>query len=324
MDSDAPGKSLDVSPDLPIRCLVGLPLSVLRRPNREMLLDDLLKHCLRSDRHSFHSSLRLWVALMARLMEFPNATSRLATDAAALWELADSLDVGASYAFEELVKLTLGHLISTKEQDRSRKYLKKFHSRLSVSVTEGGISLEQPGTQYLVKASLSVFWLHRKDLLKPLREKDVIKLRRIHLDGLILGRLNDDGLRAEGTRIFLSTNKLVALDCMLEYRDLLDIHEQRLEGRSPGSARAQMVVPADLSVTSEIGTTMLAIMPVHDDNSRAAPQQASTTDRAASQALTLLYSLSSYTQDDRGTDFKNLSLLLELLRISAYNPFLKI
>lgn len=208
-----------------------------------MLLDDLLKHCLRSDRHSSHSSLGWWMALMARLMEFPNATSRLATDAAALWDLADNLDqhgsepgVEASYAFEELVKLTLGHLISTKEQDRSRKYLKKFHSRLSVALTEGGISPDQPGTRILVKASLSVFWLHRKDLLKPLREKDIIKLRRTHLDGLISDLLNHNGLRAESTRLSLTPNKKVALDCMLEYRDHLDIHEQRLQGRSSGCA----------------------------------------------------------------------------------------
>lgn len=65
-------------------------------------------------------------------------------------------------------------------------------------------------------------------------------------------------------------------------------------------------------------------MPVQLDNSDTTPQQASTTDRVTSQALTLLYSLSSYTQDDHGTDFKNLSLLLELLRIGAYNLFLKL
>lgn len=266
------------------------------------------------------------MALIARLMEVPNATSRLATEASALWELADvfsqsgsDTDADGLDAFEELAKLTLGHLISTKDQDRTRKYLKKFHARLSNALGEGGISPDQLGIQCLVKASLSVFWLHHTDLLKPLKEKEIERLRVIHLDGVISELMNrpNNERPAERTRITLTTNLLMSLDCMLEYTDLLGSHEQRAEGRSRSvTSRGS---PANLSVNSTLSDLLKSMTPVPDDHieTKSDPM---TTDRFVSQGLTTLYSLSSCMQDDRSTAFRKISSLLQLLRISGCNP----
>ena len=176
---------------------------------------------------------------MARLMEAPNATSKVATDASALWELAQvfhqpgsELDIQCLYAFEELVKLTLGHLISTKDQDRSRNYLESFHARLTEFLAQEGISSHQPGTRYLVKASLPVFWFYRRDLLKPLKEKAIMKLRKVHIDGLISDLINKHESRAQRTCDATKFSLLLNLDGMLEYGDLLKCHERKAEGKN--------------------------------------------------------------------------------------------
>lgn len=322
-DPAAPTEDLDVSPDLPVRCLLGMNLTILRRRYREMILDDLLKHCLRTDHHSFRSSLTLWLSLIARLMEVPNATSRLATDASVLWKLADvfshsgsELDADGLYAFEELVKLTLEHLIPTKDQDRSRKYLKKLHARLCNSLAEGGIPVDELGTHCLVKASLSVLWPHRGDLLKPWKEKKITRLRRLHLDGLISDLMNNHGRPAQSTRIALTTNLLVTLHCMLEYGDLLSAHEERAEGTSESVLGRGSY--ANLPVHSMLSELMNRMMTPIEEHHMEATSKHPTTDRFISQGITALYSLSSYTQDDRGTDSKKQSLLLQLLQFSGF------
>ena len=86
----------------------------------------------------------------------------------------------------------------------------------------------------------------------------------------------------------------------------------------------KVVILADFTVFSSLATTMLAMMPANNHGSEMAPVEASPTDHVTSQVLTSLYSVSSYTQDDRGTDFKSLSVLLELLRVSEYIPVLGI
>ena len=263
---------------------------------------------------------------MARLMEFPNATSRLATDASALWKLAYVLHKGGSgvdgeclFAFEELVKLTLGHLINTKEQDRSRKYLKKYHALLSGSLVGGGIFPDQFGTRHLVKASLSVFWLHHEDLLKPFKEKEIKRLRVTHLDGLISDVIDQQESRPKRTRKRLKITLLMTLDGMLEYGDLLSVHERRAEGNARTCA-PPVVVPADVSVYFALAEIMMAIMPAQNTVPKTAFEPASTT----SQVIASLYELSSYTQEDRGTDFMDVSLLLQLLRISRCIPIASI
>jgi len=260
------------------------------------------------------------MALMARLMEAPNATSRLATDASALWELAGVVDQSDSdvdfeglCALEELVKLTLGHLIPTKDQDRSRKYLDRFHAQLSSSLAEGGDSPDQVGTRCLVKASLSVFWLHRGGLLKPLKEKEITRLRTVHLDRLISDLMYKHGRQAQRRGVALTSNLLLILDCMLEYGDLLSVHEHRVEGRS------KLVLlhgsPANLLVNLNSSELMYSMMSFQEDHIKDESSHL-ITDELISQGLTGLYLLGSYTQDDRETEFKRLSYLLQLLRTS--------
>ncbi|KAK3700739.1 hypothetical protein LTR37_015822 [Vermiconidia calcicola] len=70
------------------------------------------------------------LALLVKMMELPNATSTLSTNPAELWSLARSTNADDAAEelknvklFEALVKLVLGHLLSTQDQDRSRAML---------------------------------------------------------------------------------------------------------------------------------------------------------------------------------------------------------
>lgn len=234
----------DGFPDFAIRMLMTLSLGVFQRHHREKILDSILQKCLTSRHVSKRPSIAVYTALMARLMEVPNASSTLATDPAALWDLANVFgedgvvtDTKDIYAFEELVKQTLRHLISTKDQDRSRKYLKSFHERLAGYLAQDSSNMEKCGTPHLVKASLALFWIHRENLSKPLTEEEITRLRRLHLNHLISDLKELDttptGLANPSSQLDL----LATLDGMIEYQDLLTSDE-----RKPGSESEHVVI----------------------------------------------------------------------------------
>ena len=282
-------------------------MTILKRQYREKILDVVHERTLKHHHHSGHMSLAFDVALMTRLMEAPNASSELATDAAALWELAhvydqSSLDYDADgfFAFEELAKLILSHLISTKDQDRSRKYLKKFHARLDRSLTEPNPDPDGFGTQHLLNASLAVFWLHRGNLLKPLKEKELIRLRRVHLGSLTSNLRTFDKSRLKETSELSTKRLLVTLDSMLGYRDLLQTEENRD------------------AVYHTLSAILSTVMPTRVNNSDTIFNEAPPTDALKSRVLASLFSLVSYTQEDGGNNVWDLPGLLQLLQITTF------
>ncbi|KAI9871883.1 MAG: hypothetical protein M1830_002329, partial [Pleopsidium flavum] len=299
-----PSQGLDMFPDLAIRVLLNLPLAILRRHHREKILDSVLQRSLNLHTTSGFSSLTAHTSLMARLMEVPNASSILATDPAAIWDLARAFDQNCPgpdaeglYAFEELVKLTLKHLISTKDQDRSRDYLKTFHTRLFDSLAEVGSTPANYGTQRLVKAALSMFWLHRDSLSKPLKEKEVKRLRRMYFDSLISDLMNFGESRRSDVPKPSRTTLLATLDSMTGYEDLLQSDKRR---------------PAINSTFFDILTAMVPATDIADDTM---PVESRTAYRVTSQVLTTIYTLVIYTQEKRGTSSMDLPLLLQLLRL---------
>lgn len=215
----------------------------------------MLQRCLGFHPTSVSSPLAVHTALMARLMEVPNASARLATDPAALWDLAcafnqdcSGFDAEGLNVFEKLLRLTLTHLITTKDQDRSRNYLQTFHARLINSLTEVRSTPDKRGAQRFVKASLSMFWLHRESLPKPLKEKEIMRLRRIYLGCLISDLMNIGESQTGHVHKPSIISMLATLDSMLEYEDLL-----RSDERRPASESNFVIAPsADLLTCQSI------------------------------------------------------------------------
>ncbi|KAI9705089.1 MAG: hypothetical protein M1836_006872 [Candelina mexicana] len=161
--------------DFSIKCYLDLPLKVIHRQHREDVLDRLYQHITDPDIRLTLPQLSNIIALMARLMELPNASSKLATDSDTLWRMAEleCFHDSDSYreevicrSFETLVERTLAHLINTKEQDRSQQYLMAFQKRTQelIEVAVKNNTLLQFIASDIVRASIPLFGRHRDTL----------------------------------------------------------------------------------------------------------------------------------------------------------------
>ncbi len=85
--------------------------------------------------------------------------------------------------------MNIRHLINTKEQERSQSYLRAFQQRLQdyFDVHLGEAEIKSPGyyvTTSLVKASVSVFWLHQDTIASLDCGFDMRNIRRRYVQHL--------------------------------------------------------------------------------------------------------------------------------------------
>ncbi|KAF2137524.1 uncharacterized protein K452DRAFT_361875 [Aplosporella prunicola CBS 121167] len=110
-----------------------MPLATLIRKDREQVLDRICDvYCSSNKKRTDVETQFRHLSLMIKLMEVPNATSRLANDPDLLWKVARATQEHGSprpdllRLVEELVRLTLMDAISVKTQSRGQQYLKEF------------------------------------------------------------------------------------------------------------------------------------------------------------------------------------------------------
>ncbi|OCK87492.1 uncharacterized protein K441DRAFT_682566 [Cenococcum geophilum 1.58] len=131
------------------------PLKALSRKHREAVLDRITEGILEQENTSC-DIMQAHFALMAQLMETPNATAKISTDPQCLFGIAARLDeqhissdVGVLQVFGTLVQRTLRHILSEKERERSKQFLRKFAGRVQ-KLAVGDIS----SSDYTVKMGL--------------------------------------------------------------------------------------------------------------------------------------------------------------------------
>ncbi|KAH0017386.1 hypothetical protein KCU78_g7556, partial [Aureobasidium melanogenum] len=143
--SDASGSWLDM--------LLQWPLKGFSRSQREKILDVIVSS---ATKEMFNGQAKQQALdLTAELLELPNATAKISVSPTVLWDLA-----GVSYnsaelnALEDICQRLLGHIIDTKEQDRSKSYLEQLSGLVSNFVSkQKDLGLPStPGRLLLVKA----------------------------------------------------------------------------------------------------------------------------------------------------------------------------
>ncbi|KAI9767761.1 MAG: hypothetical protein M1840_005442 [Geoglossum simile] len=158
---------------LAVSNLMKLPLELFQREQRERVLDILLKNLLHSQTKSKISddSLIGHISLMLKLMDAPNASATLATDPKALWELSEIIGqsspnpaILAFCGFRDIVRKNLGHLLLTKDQERSHQYLLSMSKSLRDYLTTTPSLGSRLGPLQLVRSSLAVLWANLEAL----------------------------------------------------------------------------------------------------------------------------------------------------------------
>jgi nucleolar pre-ribosomal-associated protein 2 len=106
--------------------------STLHRDRREAILNKMTD-ILMSSRRNVHQLL----SIMCQLMEIPNATAKISSDGNSLFELAEKLHDGGSASpltlrlFQDLVRLTLSHILPNKDQAQNKIYLGYYEKGLA-------------------------------------------------------------------------------------------------------------------------------------------------------------------------------------------------
>ncbi|KAI9764574.1 MAG: hypothetical protein M1835_007551 [Candelina submexicana] len=226
--------------DFSIKCYIDLPLKVIHRQHREDVLDRLYQRITDPDIRLTLPQLSNNIALMARLMELPNASSKLATDSDTLWRMAEleCFNGSDSYReevicgiFETLVERTLAHLINTKEQDRSQQYLMAFQKRTQ-ELMEGAVknnTLLQFMASDIVRASISLFGRHRDTLATTGIGLNMDESRRHYHQSLV------DVLKS--IRASDNENDLLVLEQALRAMTVLPNQWGSMEGESNENAK---------------------------------------------------------------------------------------
>lgn len=114
-----------------------MPVAAIGRKHREQVLDRVAEMCCSSGKRKPSSEVLFrHLSLMAKLMEVPNATSDLATEADLLWTIARSMqtnkttDLESLKVLDELVRLTLENTITVKDQAKGQQYLEGFRKMM--------------------------------------------------------------------------------------------------------------------------------------------------------------------------------------------------
>jgi nucleolar pre-ribosomal-associated protein 2 len=138
--------------------LLQWPLKGFSRQQREKILDVTVSAVIQEtfDEQAKQQALDL----VAGILELPNATAKISVTPGVLWDLA-----GVSYnstgldAFETICQRLLGHILDTKEQDRSKSYLEQLSVLASDFIgKQKDLGLpSNPGKVLLVKALFEAF-----------------------------------------------------------------------------------------------------------------------------------------------------------------------
>ncbi|KAI5200739.1 hypothetical protein E4T39_05544 [Aureobasidium subglaciale] len=116
-NSAAPGSWLTI--------LLQWPLKGFSRQQREKILDVTV--LLVTHEKVNGKAKQQAIDLIAALLELPNATAKISVAPDVLWDLAGvTYDSTALSAFDVVCKRLLGHILDTKDQDRSRLYLEQL------------------------------------------------------------------------------------------------------------------------------------------------------------------------------------------------------
>ncbi|OCL10691.1 hypothetical protein AOQ84DRAFT_387328, partial [Glonium stellatum] len=137
------------------------PVKALPRRHREAVLDRITEHILE---HQISCEvLQAHFALMAQLIESPNATARICTDPQCLFDIVDHLnkqhinfDCGVHQVFGTLVRKTLRHILADKEQERSRQFLLQFMDKVLKLNVDDVFSTDYTGNIIMLVAFLAV------------------------------------------------------------------------------------------------------------------------------------------------------------------------
>ncbi|KAL5465746.1 hypothetical protein PMIN07_003885 [Paraphaeosphaeria minitans] len=129
---DQPGKNLRVAS---LGALLHISPTSLSREQREAALDKLLGLITTSP--SIAASV---LNIMVNLMEVPNATAKISSDGNALFDIAQALHEAelevppATQLLQDLVELTLGHLLPNKDQARNKIFFTQYGERIASSL----------------------------------------------------------------------------------------------------------------------------------------------------------------------------------------------
>ncbi|KAI4720315.1 hypothetical protein E4T48_03493 [Aureobasidium sp. EXF-10727] len=118
-----------------LEILLQWPLKGFSRQQREKILDVLVSSVIEGKLKGQAKQQSL--DLITVLLELPNATAKISVAPDVLWGLASvpysSTEVNA---FEDICRRLLGHIIDTKEQDRSKSYLEQLSTLVSDFVSK--------------------------------------------------------------------------------------------------------------------------------------------------------------------------------------------
>ncbi|OSS44705.1 hypothetical protein B5807_10504 [Epicoccum nigrum] len=123
---------------LAITSLYSVRAPAISREKREAVLDALTKMIIAGPQDAPSV-----LSIMVQLMEASNATAKISTDGAVLFEIAAELQKSGSVAsatlhlLQQLVQLTLSHVVSNQSQSQNMIYLGKFKGKLE-SITGKG------------------------------------------------------------------------------------------------------------------------------------------------------------------------------------------
>lgn len=133
--------------------LLQWPLKGFSRPQREKILDVIVSS---ATKEMFNGQAKQQaLELIAELLELPNATAQISVAPVVLWNLAGLLCNSTELdALENIYQRLLGHIIDTKEQDRSKSYLEQLSVLISGFISkQKDLGLPStPGRVLLVKA----------------------------------------------------------------------------------------------------------------------------------------------------------------------------
>ncbi|KAH7038904.1 Urb2/Npa2 family-domain-containing protein [Macrophomina phaseolina] len=122
-----------------------VPVVAIGRKHREQILDRVTEMCTVSGKRKPNSEAFFrHLSLAAKLMEVPNATSELATEADLLWTIARTMqdhnlaELDSLKILDELVRLTLEHAITVKDQTKGQQFLDGFRKMMRRFARDAG------------------------------------------------------------------------------------------------------------------------------------------------------------------------------------------